>query len=363
MFYFIYKKLSKLYRRHNDIKTIKSITQFEKLFKIWKLLYNIEELSLPNIKENNNKLITFYIGLNKKNNNIDINIEDLISKKESEIIINISFAISPILGVNKLVEDFYFFKIFDKNNNYFKLKYNDIFNKNNNNNIEPFSKVNNIIIKLKQFEYTIYVNNIKLPSVKESFNFDSISRIKLLNYFYGEISYIFIQKQYLSDTNKNIIIEIKRDNNSEIKCNFLYENLNNKKNPKSKFNYSGTIFSNYSYYNVNKIMIKGKKDLNEIEYFGGFDCFIPLFRLIKYIITNLTDKINFENNNEKENYIKKSLLWVKDILIIIFKLICLKENNFKNFINIIIPLIASLSEIYYTINNLISSEKIQNNFK
>ena len=367
MFYFIYKKLSKLYRRHNNtLKDIRSIKQFEKLLKVWKLLYSIEELPLPDIKENDNqsiKPITFYTEKFKINDNIDINIEKLISEKESEIILNINFVNSPILDVNKVVEDFYFFKIFDRNNHFFMFKYNTIFNKNNN--IEPFSKVNNIIIKLKQFEYTIYVNNIKLPSVKESFNFDSISHIKILNYFYGEISSIVIQKKFLSNENKNKIIEIKRNNNSEIKCNVFYENVqkNNKKPKDDLCKYNGTIFSNYLYNNIKKNMKRGKKDLNEIEYFGGFACFIPLFRLIKYIIINLSDNDNFENNNEKENYIIKSLIWVKDILIIIFKLICLKENNYNNFINIIVPLIASLSEISYTINNLISSEKIPNDFK
>ena len=193
MFYFIYKKLSKLYRRHNNtLKDVRSIKKFEKLFQVWKLLYNIEELPLPDIKENDNQPLTFYTEKFKDNNNIDINIEKLISEKESEIILNINFVNSPILDVNELVEDFYFLKIFDKNSHFFMFKYNDIFNKNNNN-IEPFSKVNNIIIKLKQFEYTIYLNNIKLPPVKKCFNFDSISHIKILNDFYGEISSIVIQ--------------------------------------------------------------------------------------------------------------------------------------------------------------------------
>ena len=46
IFYFVYKKLSKFFRRHDKLKDIKSIQRFEKLFTIWKILYTIiKELS------------------------------------------------------------------------------------------------------------------------------------------------------------------------------------------------------------------------------------------------------------------------------------------------------------------------------
>ena len=100
IFYFIYKKLSKHFRRHDKLKDIKSIIKFEKLFQIWKLLYNFENIS--SIEQSNNLSIVFY-----QNKYIVFRIE----KKEREtcnLIITINFIRSPILNINKINENFFF---------------------------------------------------------------------------------------------------------------------------------------------------------------------------------------------------------------------------------------------------------------
>ena len=42
IFYFVYEKLSYAYRKHRTIININYINKFEKIFLIWKLLYNIK---------------------------------------------------------------------------------------------------------------------------------------------------------------------------------------------------------------------------------------------------------------------------------------------------------------------------------
>ena len=121
---------------------------------------------------------------------------------------------------------------------------------------------------------------------------------------------------------------------------------------------TGTILNN-NFYNDNKNNKKWNKDLNEIEYFGGLECFIPLFKIIKYINNKIGEnEIKIE---EKENYINKAIKWIKDILKIIFKLICISKNNYIYFHKIIIPLICSFAEITHSIKILVSSKLISNN--
>ena len=48
IFYFIYKKLSKIYRRHDLIKDFNFIKKINKLFTLWKMLYNFSKQVLYN---------------------------------------------------------------------------------------------------------------------------------------------------------------------------------------------------------------------------------------------------------------------------------------------------------------------------
>jgi len=111
---------------------------------------------------------------------------------------------------------------------------------------------------------------------------------------------------------------------------------------------------------INKSNNDEYKDICEIEYFGGFDCFIPLFKIIKYIIAILGDLKSKYQNNENENkenlelvnyYLGKSLSWIKDIFNTIINLIFLSESNYSYFSKIVIPLIGALYEIAYSLPN------------
>ena len=126
-------------------------------------------------------------------------------------------------------------------------------------------------------------------------------------------------------------ITIKQQNNDE--------NLNNK----NKKNNTIKKQNNEEY-----------KDISEIEYFGGFDCLIPLFKIIKYIIKVLGDLRSQNSKNENETkqvdyYLDKSIAWIKDIFNIILNLIFLSESNYSYFTKIVIPLIGALYEIAYSL--------------
>ena len=59
-----------------------------------------------------------------------------------------------------------------------------------------------------------------------------------------------------------------------------------------------------------------------------------------------------ENIKNLKYYINESIVWIKDLIKIMIKMICLSEKNYRNFKNIIIPLLGSLSEIYHSFNSL-----------
>jgi len=136
--------------------------------------------------------------------------------------------------------------------------------------------------------------------------------------------------------------KIFKDGIIEIENNFFQDN-------KEIFNKEFIKYNNKSLGEEEKEM----KYLNQIEYFGGLNSFIPLFKIIKYKISDL--QILFENKEigQKENieYKNKLVIMIIDILKLIVKLICLSEHNFNNFRNIIIPLIGSISEIIHVLNN------------
>ena len=280
-----------------------------------------------------------------------------------------TFANSPILNLNKFENDFYFLRFQNNDEEEFFFKYDSIFNGNHS---LSFSDVHLIIFKLKGRTYSIDINGKKLPEVKVNFNFDSISKIKILKCFYGQIFSVIIIKENLSSSQKTII-EINKNNLDE-KTEYKINNLENDKDIKTEDDSvacTGNMFNNNDLINYNKFFKKGNKKLNEIEYLGGFECFIPLFKIVKFFISKLKTsdflKNKIEDNNDYNNdYISKIIKYIIDILKIIIKLIYLSENNYNNFIKIIVPLIGSLAEIIESLNDLINShfieDKLMTNF-
>ena len=361
IFYFIYKKLSKIFRRHTKIDFMDK--KFEKIFEIWKLIYN-KTISFPKELKNdrNENPITFFTNKNNKSNNIEIDLKkynEMFNRGNNQIIVEITFINNLILNLNAFVKKFYFFKLYNNDNIYeYKLNYNDIFTQESINICKSFSDIKTIKVCIKKNYSIVYINgDIKLIEKKEKYEFNQIKKIKLLNYFYGQISSIRITQQNISTNKKNLVIEIK-NNNDKVECNFEINNKIKIKNEKQDnlIEYNGSIFSKNF---VRNNWQKGIKDLNEIKYFGGFDCFIPLFKILKYIINDIVHKKE-QNEVEKNAYENKIILWINDIFKIIIKLICYGESNYKYFKKIIIPLIGALAELLFLLNNLVSSKLISN---
>ena len=365
LFYFIYKKLSKFFRRHEIFKDIKSIQKFEKVFAIWKLLYNLENLTTIE-QSNETSYIIFFSNLKKKNQSIKIEIERF-KEGENHFCVTINFVQSPILNINKYINNFSFLKVYDDKKNKYKFKYKDVFTDEVRKKFNNLSQIYKIQFEFQLTGFKIIFNDDLTILNNTNFDFNSISKMTLLNYFYGEISSIIIEKRntiYDEETKKFLKIEIKKNNDDTINFDLSLKD-ENKSDLLIKDNlvkYKGEILSIQSIYDKNlKKWKRGAKDLSEIEFFGGLNSFIPLFKIIKYVI-NYLYKSDYAQK-EKEEYLFKSLDWIKDSLRIIIKLICLSEDNYTNFTSIIISLISSLSEIIHVLNDLYSLKLISKNYK
>ena len=204
--------------------------------------------------------------------------------------------------------------------------------------------------------------DFNLNEEKEEIILEVISRIINIKYKHNKLIFILIykklSKQFRRHSNikdiKSIkkfeklfkvwkllyniqIISLNHQNNNEILNNKIKENIKINKNNNEEY-----------------------KDLSEIEYFGGFECFIPLFKIIKYIIEVLgclKSKYQNNENGKKDNielvnyYLEQSLSWIKDIFNIILNLIFLSESNYLHFSKIVIPLIGALYEVSYSLPN------------
>ena len=385
IFYFVYKKLSKYFRRNQILKDIKSIEKFEKIINIWKLLYNTS--SELNLKDWNDSSFLFFPKLYEEKKYIEIEIDD--QNEIRNLIIEINFLCSPIFNLNNAEDNYSFIKLYDENNEIFEMKYNDFnLSKNDKETSFSFSKIRQIKFDFSANDFFILLNNYKKIESKkeEKYNFSNIKKIELLNNFIGDVSSIILEKQYsfmdnYEETNTLMIqplkMEIKKekDNNLKIETNAYNIKADNKSDEKMGFlfyQYCGTSFKvkilceNFKYYrkrvNVN---------LDQIEYFGGLNCLIPMFKIITNAFKNHVNYINSQNTpdgNDKyellinpEDSLNRILALVKEIIKIMLKMICLSENNYKNFKKIIVPLLGTLGEISHILKDLHQSNLIGKN--
>ena len=376
IFYFIYKKFSKIFRRPDKIKDINMIKRIDKLFIIWKILYSPSIKIKKNFNHDYNSYFLFLSDSTITKTNIEINIKN--SSKAKNFIITLNFIRSKLLNLNAFNEKFSFLKFHDNKNKRMELKLPDLHLEDNNSGINSFSQIYKIKFIFSSKSYKIDINdNKKVIEVKKvNFDFNIINKIEILNYFIGMISSIVFEKEYPSTFLKQkariLKIEFQKNNvNNKIRINTTdsSEETNEndefeKINEKSYF-YYGINFSvkmNFDDFYFNNDSKQIKKNLNYIEYYGGFNSFIPLFKIVNYVINQLKEILGKDfNDDSQKNYLDKSIEWIKDIIKVILKLICMNEKNFYNFKKVIIPLLGSFAEISHSLNNLsTSNEKLKN---
>ena len=386
IFYFIYKKLSKYYRRNELLKDIKSIEKFEKIINIWKLLYNTS--SELNLKDWNDNSFLFFPSLNEEKKYIEIEIDD--KNEIRNLIIEINFLCSPIFNLNNAEDNYSFIKLYDENDEIFEMKYNDFnLDKDDKEISFSFSKIRQIKFDFSANDYNILINNYKkIESKKEiKYNFNNIKKIELLNNFIGDVSSIILEKQYAvmdkyEETNTSMIqplkMEIQKEkNNLKIETNAYNIKAENKTDEKMGllfYQYCGSSFNvKISFENFKYYRKRLKVNLDQIEYFGGLNCLIPMFKIISNAFRNHANYISSQitpDGNDKyellintEDSLNRILALVKEIIKIMIKMICLSENNYKNFKKIIVPLLGTLGEISHTLNDLLSSNLIGKNHR
>ena len=160
---------------------------------------------------------------------------------------------------------------------------------------------------------------IKIKSLRNQFNFSSAKKLEILNNFIGYASSICIEQERLIFTESNEIkkekytVEIHKNTNNQIQYSVFhndisiesYEDYNFKKNEE-------TFSKEFIHLNNNKknkkYVVKEKKDLNQLKHYGGFESFIPIFKILKYIISDLETIISNKNEKEKlDHYINESI--------------------------------------------------------
>ena len=331
--YFIYNKLSKILRleligQKENIQ--KSFKKFCKIFDIWKLIFNYnEDLKL---KE---KYISLY-----GNNNIEINISN-ISQNYVSTVINIYMIKSLLLRINNNIKSFSLIKIYNNEGQICEININDIEFKENQNisdiNLLTFiiidNKINYIINNDDKNKQEIKNDNIK--------NMKNISKLELLNDFYGKISSIEVIRKYKKRIvfinkllpNKNEI-NIIHNYGKETFAN-QYKSLPNNLIPNEKENILIKLKNDcntfYKYYPIDESSLK------DLKYFGGFEAFIPIFKILKDFMAYIDNKDIIIN-------------YISEIINIIINKVFSNINNFNNFKDIIIPLTVALNEISSILN-------------
>ena len=319
LFYFIYNKFSKIFRRFKSIQDKENLFEkFCKIFELWKLLYDINDRD----KVNSNyftligNIDLILVNLNKKNN---------YSFKEVNIFIEFEEYFSKMSGINnELINITYI------NNESTSLKYEDI--KNN-----KEEKIANISIKINKESINYLLNKDSNNELNqdndekyiefEKLKFNGFNKIEILKNYIGKIRKIFIRIEFenqIVSTNQYEIIPSNNQQSYEI--NSIEEK-------------EGVIQLSFEEEdNTKLISSKTHNDLlyEDIRYYGGFECFIPIIKIIKYFIDIYKDK---EDKIQKLNEI------LIDIIRYIFKFIFYSKHNFENFKKILVPLIGALAEI------------------
>ena len=325
IFYYIYNKLSKIFRTFTFSENKKLLFEkFNKIFDIWKLLYKVE-----NISKVNESYIAF-LG-NKNGLILDFNQFKKRSKINS-IIINIEF--SPHFEKKYIDEkNFCFLKTYYNNIEAKEVKIIDI-------KFNSQEKINKINLKITPNFYNYNINEnleeienkniiMTIPDSKSE-----IEKIEILKNYIGTIKSIHIFVEYNKNKNKIEFDLTLKDNFQKGQKCYKIESFSNfesnDKDENMQLYFTSKDEKIISYKKMNEIFYE------DINYYGGTECFIPILKIIKYFI------VEFKDDSKK---IITSYRYIIQIMKIIINIICYSKKNFINFKKIFTSLIGALAEI------------------
>ena len=314
LFTLVYNKLSKIFRQFNCLENKEILfDKFNKLFDVWNLLFDI------NLKPKNELNYIAFIGnqvLTLINNENKVN--------------NIDILIEFVDGINYLNnKDISFINVEYFGNEKQNVKFEGILNE------KDMKSINNIFIRI-DLKSILYLNNLegefnesKLNESKTFINFDkdkNFLKIEILKNYIGKINRIKLSINSNNENLENKTYEIiPSDNQKGYKIIPLEEDKEYLK----------------IYFDNKPICSKIYKELlyDDLRYYGGLECFIPLIKIIKFFFPT------FEKNQDKIDLLNKMLI---NIIQNIIKLILYSEKNYENFKKILSSLLGALAEINHS---------------
>ena len=330
IFYYIYKKLSKIFRTFTFSENKKLLLeQFNKIFDIWKLLYKVENLKIVNQS---------YIALLGNKNGLVLDFNQFKKRaKINSVIISIEF--SPLFQKNNINENtFTFLKTYYKNVESIEVK---LFNIRAN----EQEKINKINFKITPNFYNYNING-SLEFENENKNIiiamhDSkceIEKIEILKNYIGTIKSFNVVVEYNNNKNRTEFYLTLKDNFEKGQKFYNIESVSNSestdKEEKIQLYFYSPDEKLMSYKKMNEIFYE------DIKYYNGIECFIPILKIIKYFIDE------FKNDSEKIISLYKYIIQIMKVII---NIICYSKKNYSNFQKIFTSLIGALAEINHVL--------------
>ena len=324
LFYIVYNKLSKIFRKFNSVENKEILfDKFYKTFDLWNLIF-----SLNNKIELNSNYISL-IG----NQTLILSIK---SKKFHFDCVEIFIEFDE--GINKLNNDFSFVNVQYVKVGLLNLKNSGIFKEKNKENIH------NISIRIDRSTIGYLFNDTldedknddnKYNKIIDFKNDDNFEKLEILKNYKGKIKLINIKIKLIEDKSLCMEYEVIPSLNTQ-----GYEIFTNQE----KKEFINLSFDNKILYS----QIYNEKLFEDIRYYGGFECFIPIIKIIKYFMAF------YKDNNDKINILNDMLI---KIMIKIIQLVCYSRCNFDNLKNILTSVLAAFAEI-----NHVYPDNLKNNF-
>ena len=345
IFFFIYNKFSKIFRRFSFIENKNQLLEkFDKLMNIWELIYTIE---IKDIKIVNTSFFGFI-----NDNSVILDLTEF--KKKSKInAINISIEFPQFFKEKEINKkgNFCFIKTYYNLLEQSKeINYEDIKNEG----FEPIKSIqfkimnNSISYCFNDFFnlYSYFPKEIKFPTLDKK---SELEKIEIMKNYIGEIKSIYFSIE-LKNSDSKLEYEIKVNENDKGKKCYRIDNFSETNDKEEEI-----INIYFSQDDEEHLFYKKPKEIfyEDIKYYGGIECFIPIFKIVNYFIKNF--------KNDYENIIKFNYYIIK-IIKIILKIICHSKSNFLNLKDILVPLLGALAEINHSLPEKYQKELYSNGF-